>query len=34
VTDPTREKFRAMLRDGRLDDREVEVDITEDAATR
>ncbi len=28
--DPTREKFRAMLRDGRLDDREVEVDIAED----
>jgi ATP-dependent HslUV protease ATP-binding subunit HslU len=30
VIDPTREKFRAMLRDGRLDDREVEVDLTED----
>ena len=30
VSDPTREKFRAMLRDGRLDDREIEVDVTED----
>jgi ATP-dependent HslUV protease ATP-binding subunit HslU len=28
--DPTREKFRAMLRDGKLDDREVEVEVTED----
>ena len=27
----TREKFRVMLRDGRLDDREVELDITEDS---
>ena len=27
----TREKLRAMLRDGRLDDREVEVEITEDS---
>ena len=27
----TREKFRAMLRDGRLDDREVEIDVTEDS---
>ena len=30
-SDATREKFRAMLRDGRLDDREVEVDLTEDS---
>jgi ATP-dependent HslUV protease ATP-binding subunit HslU len=29
--DPTREKLRLMLRDGKLDDREVEVDVTEDA---
>jgi ATP-dependent HslUV protease ATP-binding subunit HslU len=28
----TREKLRAMLRDGRLDDREVEIDISEDGA--
>ena len=28
----TREKLRAMLRDGRLDDREVEVEMTEDPA--
>jgi ATP-dependent HslUV protease ATP-binding subunit HslU len=28
----TREKLRVMLRDGRLDDREVEVEISEDAA--
>ena len=28
---PTREKLRAMLRDGRLDDREVEVEITDDS---
>jgi ATP-dependent HslUV protease ATP-binding subunit HslU len=28
----TREKFRAMLRDGRLDDREVEIDITEEGS--
>jgi ATP-dependent HslUV protease ATP-binding subunit HslU len=28
--DPTREKLRTMLRDGRLDDREVEVDIADD----
>jgi ATP-dependent HslUV protease ATP-binding subunit HslU len=32
VGDPTREKFRAMLRDGRLDDREVEIDITEEGS--
>ena len=31
VIDPTREKFRAMLRDGKLDDREVEVDLTEES---
>ncbi len=30
--DATRDKLRAMLRDGRLDDREVEVDIAEDGA--
>ncbi|MGN6110028.1 MAG: ATP-dependent protease ATPase subunit HslU [Kofleriaceae bacterium] len=29
-TDATREKLRAMLRDGRLDDREVEVELTDD----
>jgi ATP-dependent HslUV protease ATP-binding subunit HslU len=29
--DATREKLRAMLRDGKLDDREVEVEITDDA---
>jgi ATP-dependent HslUV protease ATP-binding subunit HslU len=29
--DATREKLRAMLRDGRLDDREVEVELTDDA---
>ena len=30
-TDTTREKLRAMLRDGKLDDREVEVDIADDS---
>jgi ATP-dependent HslUV protease ATP-binding subunit HslU len=30
-TDPTREKLRGMLREGKLDDREVEVDIADDA---
>jgi ATP-dependent HslUV protease ATP-binding subunit HslU len=30
-TDQTREKLRAMLRDGRLDDREVEVELTDDS---
>ncbi len=29
--DATREKLRAMLRDGRLDDREVEVELTDDS---
>jgi ATP-dependent HslUV protease ATP-binding subunit HslU len=29
--DATREKLRAMLRDGKLDDREVEVEMTDDA---
>jgi ATP-dependent HslUV protease ATP-binding subunit HslU len=29
-SDATREKLRAMLRDGKLDDREVEVEITDD----
>ncbi len=29
--DPTRDKLRQMFRDGKLDDREVEVDVTEDA---
>ncbi|MEZ4360063.1 MAG: ATP-dependent protease ATPase subunit HslU [Kofleriaceae bacterium] len=29
--DPTREKLRAMLRDGRLDDREVDVELSDDA---
>ncbi|MGL1931415.1 MAG: ATP-dependent protease ATPase subunit HslU [Desulfotalea sp.] len=29
TADVTREKFRKMLRDGKLDDREVEVDVTE-----
>jgi ATP-dependent HslUV protease ATP-binding subunit HslU len=29
---PTRDKLRAMLRDGRLDDREVELEITEDGS--
>ena len=29
--DATREKLRAMLRDGRLDDREVEVEMTDDS---
>jgi ATP-dependent HslUV protease ATP-binding subunit HslU len=28
--DATREKFRAMIRDGRLDDREVELELSED----
>ncbi len=31
ATDTTREKLRSMLRDGRLDDREVEVEITDDS---
>lgn len=31
VTDTTREKLRTMLRDGRLDDREVEVEINDDS---
>ena len=31
ATDTTREKLRAMLRDGRLDDREVEVELTDDS---
>jgi ATP-dependent HslUV protease ATP-binding subunit HslU len=30
AVDTTREKFRTMLRDGKLDDREVEVEVTED----
>jgi ATP-dependent HslUV protease ATP-binding subunit HslU len=30
--DPTRDKLRSMLRDGKLDDREVEVEITEDSS--
>ena len=30
ATDPTREKFRAMLHAGKLDDREVEVEVTEE----
>jgi len=30
-TDATREKLRAMLRDGKLDDREVEVELADDA---
>lgn len=30
LPDPTREKFRVMLRDGRLDDREVEVELADD----
>jgi ATP-dependent HslUV protease ATP-binding subunit HslU len=29
--DATREKLRAMLRDGKLDDREVEIELTDDA---
>jgi len=29
--DATRDKLRAMLRDGKLDDREVEVDVTDDS---
>ena len=29
IGDSTREKFRAMLRDGRLDERELELDLTE-----
>ena len=29
--DATREKLRAMLRDGKLDDREIEVDVTDEA---
>jgi ATP-dependent HslUV protease ATP-binding subunit HslU len=32
AVDPTREKFRGMLRDGKLDDREVEVEVTEDSS--
>ncbi|MBL0214596.1 MAG: ATP-dependent protease ATPase subunit HslU [Myxococcales bacterium] len=31
TTDATREKLRTMLRDGRLDDREVEVELTDDS---
>ena len=31
ATDTTREKLRTMLREGKLDDREVEVDIADDA---
>jgi ATP-dependent HslUV protease ATP-binding subunit HslU len=31
ATDTTREKLRQMLRDGKLDDREVEVDIADDS---
>jgi ATP-dependent HslUV protease ATP-binding subunit HslU len=31
ATDSTREKLRAMLRDGRLDDREVEVEVRDEA---
>jgi ATP-dependent HslUV protease ATP-binding subunit HslU len=31
VTDTTREKLRGMLRDGKLDDREVEVEMADDA---
>ena len=31
ATDATREKLRVMLRDGRLDDREVEVELADDA---
>jgi ATP-dependent HslUV protease ATP-binding subunit HslU len=31
ATDTTREKLRVMLRDGRLDDREVEVELTDDS---
>jgi ATP-dependent HslUV protease ATP-binding subunit HslU len=31
TSDATREKLRVMLRDGKLDDREVEVDVTDDA---
>jgi len=30
-SDATREKLRAMLRDGRLDDREVEIEMTDDS---
>ena len=30
-SDPTREKLRGMLREGKLDDREVEVDIADDS---
>src|SRR5690606_5169628 len=30
ATDATREKLRGMLRDGKLDDREVEVELTDD----
>jgi ATP-dependent HslUV protease ATP-binding subunit HslU len=30
-SDATREKLRAMLRDGKLDDREVEVDVTDES---
>jgi ATP-dependent HslUV protease ATP-binding subunit HslU len=32
ATDTTRDKLRTMLRDGRLDDREVELEITEDGS--
>jgi ATP-dependent HslUV protease ATP-binding subunit HslU len=31
LPDPTREKLRAMLRDGRLGDREVEVEVSDDS---
>ncbi|HET9622546.1 MAG TPA: ATP-dependent protease ATPase subunit HslU [Kofleriaceae bacterium] len=31
LTDTTREKLRTMLRDGKLDEREVEIEITDDA---
>jgi ATP-dependent HslUV protease ATP-binding subunit HslU len=31
TSDATREKLRAMLRDGKLDDREVELDVTDDS---
>jgi ATP-dependent HslUV protease ATP-binding subunit HslU len=31
TSDATREKLRGMLRDGKLDDREVELDVTDDA---
>jgi len=32
AVDPTREKFRGMLHAGKLDDREVEVEVTEDSS--